>query len=138
MASIEREVEKGLLNAVSGITGVNPYTSERSASRALPSLVAQAQIGSELLGPFTGVFSVPATLTYTARADSTSRAAFDSKFQSIMGQLYRDPDLASYMTNVTSVSVYVAKVTSESPQVIARNRTWAKTITLDINATAKK
>lgn len=138
MASIEREVEKGLLNAVSGVTGVNSYTSERGSPRLLPSLVAQAQIGTELLGPFTGVFNVPATLTYTARADGNTRTAFDTKFQSIVAELYRDPDLPSYMTNVTSVTIYQAKMTSESPQIIARNRTWAKTITLDINATAKK
>ena len=95
MASIEREVEKGLLNAVSGVTGVNPYTSERGSPRTLPSLVAQAQIGGELLGPFTGLFNVPATITYTARADGNTRQAFDQKFQSIVAELYRDPDLAS-------------------------------------------
>jgi len=138
MASIEREVEKGLLNAVSGVTGVNPYTSERGVARTLPSLVAQAQIGSELLGNFTGVFAVPSTLTYTARADSSSRAAFDTKFQSIVAELYRSPDLASYMTNVTSCTIYLAKVTGESPSIIARNRTWAREVTLDVNATAKK
>ena len=138
MASIEREVERGLLNAVSGVTGVNPYTSERGSARLLPSLVAQAQIGSELLGSFTGVFNMPATLTYTARADSTSRANFDSKFQEIVNELYRNPDLPAYMTNATSISVYLASVSSESPEVISRNRTWSKTITLDINATAKK
>ena len=138
MASIEREVERGLLNAVSGVTGVNPYTSERGVARTLPSLVAQAQLSSELLGPFTGLFSVPATLTYTARADGNTKQAFDQKFQSIVAQLYRDPDLASYMTNVTSVSVYVAKITGESPQIIAKNRTWARQVTLDINATAKQ
>ena len=138
MASIEREVEKGLLNAVSGVAGFNPYTSERENPRLLPHLVARASIGPELLGPFTGVFSVPATLTYTARADSISRTAFDTKFQAIMAQLYRDPDLPTYMTNVTSCTIYLAKVTSESPEIVARNRTWAKTITLDINATAKK
>ena len=138
MASIEREVEKGLLNAVSGVTGVNPYTSERGVARTLPSLVAQAQIGSELLGNFTGVFAVPSTLTYTARADSSSRAAFDTKFQSIVAELYRSPDLASYMTNVTSCTIYLAKVAGESPSIIARNRTWAREVTLDVNATAKK
>ena len=138
MASIEREVERGLLNAVSGVTGVNPYTSERESPRLLPSLVAQARIGSELLGPFTGVFNVPATLTYTAKADGNTRAAFDSKLQSIVAQLYRDPDLPSYLTNATSATFYLARVASESPEIIARNRTWAKTITLDINATAKK
>ena len=103
MASIEREVEKGLLNAVSGVTGVNPYTSERGVARTLP-----------------------------------SRAAFDTKFQSIVAELYRSPDLASYMTNVTSCTIYLAKVTGESPSIIARNRTWAREVTLDVNATAKK
>jgi hypothetical protein len=138
MASIEREVERGLLNAVSGIAGVNPYTSERGSPRTLPSLVVQAQIGSELLGPFTGVFSVPATITYTARADGNTKQLFDQKFQSIIAELYRDPDLASYMTNVTSCTIYVAKVAGESPEIISSNRTWAKTVTLNINATAKK
>lgn len=138
MASIEREVEKGLLNAVSGVTGVNPYTSERGSPRTLPSLVAQANLSNEELGPFTGVFRATATLTYTARADSISRQAFDSKFQGIINELYRAPNLPSYMTNVTSLTVYLANVTNESPQIIARNRTWAKTITLDISATAKQ
>lgn len=138
MASIEREVEKGLLNAVSGVMGVNPYTSERSAARLLPSLVAQASLSNEELGTFTGIFRASASLTYTARADSISRQAFDSKFQSIMNELYRSPSLPAYMTNVTSVTVYLANITSESPQIIARNRTWAKTITLDISATAKQ
>lgn len=138
MASIEREVERGLLNAVSGVTGLNAYTSERSTGRLLPNVVAQASIGSELLGPFTGVFSLSASLVYTARADSTSRADFDAKFQSLMAELYRDPDLPTYLTSATSCTIYLANVTNESPQIIARNRTWAKTITLDINATAKK
>ena len=82
--------------------------------------------------------TVPSTLTYTARADSSSRAAFDTKFQSIVAELYRSPDLASYMTNVTSCTVYLAKVTGESPSIIARNRTWAREVTLDVNATAEK
>lgn len=138
MASIEREVEKGLLNAVSGVTGLNTYTSERENPRLLPSLVAQTRIGTELLGPFTGVFSLPSTLTYTARADTTTRTAFDAKFQSIVSELYRDPDLPSYLTNVTSATFYLAKITGDSPEIVARNRTWSKTINLDINATAKK
>lgn len=138
MASIEREIEKGLLNATSGVSGLNQYTSERGSARLLPSLVAQASLSSEELGPFTGVFRASATLTYTARADSTSRQSFDAKFQDIMVELYRSPGLPSYMTNATSISVYLANVTNESPQIIARNRTWAKTITLDISATAKQ
>lgn len=138
MASIEREVERGLLNAVSGVTGLNAYTSERDEPRLLPHIVARATIGSELLGPFTGVFNLPTTLTYTAKADENTRAAFDSKFQSLVAELYRSPDLPTYLTNVTSITIYQAKMVNESPEIISRNRTWAKTISLDINATANK
>ena len=138
MASIERETEKGLLNVVSAITGVNAYTSERSGARTLPSLVIQAQIGNELIGPFTGVFKVPAIITYTEKADLISRSNFDLKFQNIINEFYRNPDLPTYLTNATSATFYLAKVTSESPRISAYNRTWSKSITLDINVTAKK
>jgi hypothetical protein len=138
MASIEREVEAGLLNAVSGVTGLNAYTSERGEPRLLPNVVALASIGSELIGPFTGVFNLTGSLTYSARADTTSRADFDSKFQELMNELYREPDLPTYLTNVTSCTFYLANVTADNPEIVSRNRTWAKTITLDINATAKK
>jgi hypothetical protein len=97
-----------------------------------------ASIGSELIGPFTGVFNLTGSLTYSARADTTSRADFDSKFQELMNELYREPDLPTYLTNVTSCTFYLANVTADNPEIVSRNRTWAKTITLDINATAKK
>jgi phospholipid N-methyltransferase len=138
MASIEREVENALLNAISAVTGVNFYTSERGSARTLPNVVAKASIGSEELGPFTGVFTTPASLIYTARADTISRTEFDAKFQSIMGQLYRSPDLASYMTSNSNITCFLSNVTAESPSVIKTNRTWSKEITLDIKATAKK
>ena len=138
MASIEREVENALLNAISAVTGVNFYTSERGTARTLPNVVAKASIGSEELGPFTGVFKTPASLTYTARADTSSRAEFDVKFQSIVAQLYRSPDLASYITSNSNITCYFANVTAENSSVVAVNRSWSNEISLDITATAKK
>lgn len=138
MASIEREVEQGLINAVSGVSGLSYYTSERGSARTLPFVSAQANITSEQLGPFTGVFNLVATLSYHQRADSISRSAFDSKFQSLIAQLYQSPDLASTMTSSTNITVYNAKVTSETPSIVSTNRTWVKDVTLDIMASAKK
>jgi hypothetical protein len=138
MASIEREVENALLNVVSGVTGVNFFTSERGTARTIPSVTVQAQIGSEELVPFSGVFKTPATITYVARADTTARTAFDAKFYDILEQLYRSPDLASYLTSNSNITFYVAKVTGDSPAVISQNRTWSRAMTLDITATAKK
>ena len=138
MASIEREVENALLNVVSGIGGGNFFTSERGTARTLPSVTVQAQIGSEELVPFSGVFKTPASITYVARADTTARADFDAKFYDILEQLYRDPDLASYLTDHSNITFYVAKVTGDTPAVISQNRTWSRAMTLDITATAKK
>ena len=137
MASIEREVENALLNVVSGIGGVNFFTSERGTARTMPSVTVQAQIGSEELVPFSGVFKTPATITYVARADTTARADFDAKFYDILEQLYRDPDLASYLTTNSNITFYVAKVTGDTPAVISQNRTWSRAMTLDIIATSK-
>jgi hypothetical protein len=137
MASIEREVENALLNVVSGVTGVNFFTSERGTARTIPSVTVQAQIGSEELVPFSGVFKTPTTITYVARADTTARADFDAKFYDILEQLYRSPDLANYLTDNSNITFYVAKVTGDTPAVISQNRTWSRAMTLDITATSK-
>jgi len=138
MASIEREVENGLLNAVSAISGLNKFTSERGTARTMPYVLAQASIANEQRGLFTGVFGLSASLTYVARADDTSRQAFDSKYQSLVDELYRNPDLPAYMTEATNITVYQAKITQEEPTINSNNRSWQKAITLDIVATAKK
>lgn len=138
MASIEREVENALINAVSGISGVSYYTSERSQKRTLPYLSVKASLVGEQLGTFTGIFNVSAVLSYNQRADSVDRQSFDSKFQDIVSKFYQNPNLAVVSTTASNVTIYNAKMASESPQIIARNRTWAKEITLEIVATAKK
>jgi hypothetical protein len=138
MASIEREVENALLNVVSGITGVNFFTSERGTARTMPSVTVQAQIIGEEVMPFSGVFRTPASITYVARADTTARADFDAKFYDILEQLYRDPDLASYLTTNSNITFYVAKVTDDALSVTSQNRTWSRAMTLDIIATARK
>ena len=138
MASIEREVENGLINAISGVSGLSYYTSERPTARTLPFVSAKAAITSEQLGVFTGVYSMSAILSYHQRADSVTKGAFDSKFQSIMGSLYTTENLAKDMTSSTNITVYNAKITGESPTINSSNRTWAKEVTLDILASAKK
>lgn len=138
MASIEREVENALIAAINSVAGLSYYTSERSTARSLPFVSAKASLGNEQLGTFTGIFNVSAVLSYNQRADSVSRQAFDAKFQQIVGKLYQDPNLAVVLTTASNITIYNAKMTSESPQIVARNRTWSKEITLDIMATAKK
>ncbi len=138
MASIEREVENALISAINSVTGLSYYTSERETARTLPFVSARASINNEQLGTFTGVFGLTANLSYNQRADSITRQAFDAKFQEIVGRFYQNPNLAVISTTASNVTIYNAKMISESPSIIARNRTWAKEITFDVIASAKK
>jgi len=136
MASIERECELALINAVSAAS-VTSYTSEREGGRLLPNLTAKASLTNELLGPFTGVFGLSATLTYTSRADNVSRAGFDHEFATIVQQLYRSPSLASYMTSHSNLTIYKASINSEAGSIVATNRTWKREISISIQASTR-
>jgi hypothetical protein len=135
MISIERQIENGLATALAGISGVNIYKSDTEGQRLLPNIVIQVSIGSEEVIPYSGVFRCPATITYATRADTTTRSTFDVKFQEILQVMYQSPNLASVLTTDT-LKVFLANVSSESPEIRADNRTWAKTLSLDISCTS--
>jgi len=135
MISIERQIENGLATALAGISGVNIYKSDTEGQRLLPNLVVQASISSEEVIPYSGVFRCPSTITYATRADTTTRTDFDAKFQEVLQVMYQEPNLASVLTTAT-LKVFLANVTSESPDIRAENRTWAKTISIDISCTS--
>jgi len=132
---IERQLEDSLASAIS-VSGVNVYKSDYEGSRLLPSLVIQVGIGSEELVPFSGVFKCPATLTYSARADTTDRTELDTKWYAILQTFYQDPSIESILTTAT-LEVFLAKVTSESPGIITDRRIWTKTTNIDITCTSK-
>ena len=135
MTSIERQLEESLATALAGVTGLNIFKSDTEGARLLPSLVIQVSIGSEEIIPYSGVFRCPATITYSTRADTTTRTDFDAKFQEVLQVMYQEPNLASVLTTAT-LKVFLANVTSESPDIRSENRTWAKTISLDISCTS--
>lgn len=132
---IERQLEDSLASAIS-VSGVNVYKSDYDGDRLLPSLVIQVGIGSEELVPFSGVFKCPTTLTYSARADETTRATLDTKWYAILQTFYQDPSIESILTTAT-LEVFQAKVVSESPGIITDRRIWTKTTNLEITCTSK-
>ena len=132
---IERQLEDSLASAIS-VSGVNVYKSDYDGSRLLPSLVIQVGIGSEELVPYSGVFKCPATLTYSARADTTDRTELDTKWYAILQTFYQDPSIESILTTAT-LEVFQAKVVSESPGIITDRRIWTKTTNIDITCTSK-
>lgn len=135
MISIERQIEDGLASALAVVSGLNIFKSDTPTLRLLPSLVIQCSIGSEEITPNSGVFRCSASIVQSARADTTSRANFDAKFQEILQVMYQSPNLASALTTA-SLKVFLANIASESPSIQSSNRTWVKTLVLDISCTS--
>ena len=132
---IERQLEDSLASAIT-LSGINIYKSDYDGDRLLPNLVIQVSIGSEELVPFSGVFKCPATLTYSARADTTTRTELDTTWYAILQTFYQDPSIESILTTAT-LEVFQCKVMSESPGIITDRRIWTKTTSLDITCTSK-
>ena len=138
--SIEDEVETSIAYAITsaGVTGVNVYTSERASPRLLPFVYVDAEINSEEVAPFTGIFDLNVTVSYVARADISSNQGYNEKFFEIQQALYTDPNLASQMTTASaSLEFYIANITGIGKRIVSPSRTWATDILMDVKATAK-
>ena len=138
--SIEDEVETSIANAITtaGVTGVNVYTSERASTRLLPFVYVDAEINSEEVAPFTGIFDLNVTISYVARADTSSNQGYNEKFFEIQQAFYTDPNLASQMTTASaSLEFYIANITNIGKRIVSPSRTWATDILMDVKATAK-
>jgi hypothetical protein len=136
--SIERDVENALATALTtgGVTGVNIYTSEKISGRLLPFVSIVAQINSEEIAPFTGVFDLTATISYVARADTSTDQSYDVVFAKIQQSLYTDPNIASQMTTASgNLTFYIADIARIGQRIVAPSRTWAKDIIMDIKVT---
>lgn len=138
--SIEDEVETSIAYAITsaGVTGVNVYTSERATARLLPFVSIDAEIRSEEIAPFTGIFDLNVTISYVARADISSNQGYNEKFFEIQQAFYTDPNLASQMTTASaSLEFYIANITNIGKRIVSPTRTWATDILMDVKATAK-
>jgi hypothetical protein len=138
--SIERDVENSIATAITtaGVTGSNIYTSERTGGRLLPYVSIVAKINSEEIAPFTGIFDLTATISYVARADTSSNEGYDTNFFKIQQAFYTDPNLASQMTTASSnLEFYIADIKSIGQRIVAPTRTWAKDIFMDVKVTSK-
>ena len=138
--SIEDEVETSIAYAITsaGVTGVNVYTSERATARLLPFVSIDAEIRSEEIAPFTGIFDLNVAISYVARADTSSNQGYNEKFFEIQQAFYTDPSLASQMTTASaSLEFYIANITNIGKRIVSPSRTWATDILMDVKATAK-
>lgn len=138
--AIELETAEQVFNILQPVIPINHYLPvvNTAPAREVPYLLYESQIQSELVGVYSGIFQVRLVLTYTAKANSLSSADFDTQFQEILEQLYRNPSLSDVMTTASpTMQFYIADIVSVSPVVTSRTRTWSKVITIEVKGTTK-
>jgi hypothetical protein len=136
--SIELEIINQLNSVIAGLTP-NIYTQNLVGTpRLLPYILIEAETDRELVSPYTGIFELKATITLTVSPEAFTNLQFDTLFQKLLEELYRDPNLASEMTaSSATLEFYIADVVSVNPTILSQARTWSKSVVMDIKATTK-
>lgn len=136
--SIKTRIEEdiyGVATSSSAIDTLSPLNAFNP--REYPFIVTTAERANpELITSFSGVYDWKVEILYVARADTTSRDTFDNNFQQILGTLYKTGGLASDLTAYSpSLKYYIASVSSITPTIKSKTRTWEKSIILDVKCT---
>ena len=124
----------GLLNAV---TGLNVYPSNRTGARLFPYATIKADVNSQMLGNFTGVYDLNVEVNYSDTAAKVSQEEFDGEYCNIFESFYSEsPTLVTKLNNANANSfTYMARIISQSPTIRTDKRAWQRGLTLNIYAT---
>lgn len=130
-------VEDGVSSLLSGISGLNRYTTNRTGARLFPFVTISATINTQLLAPYSGVYDLNVAVNYSDTAAKASQSAFDSTYCSVFEGFYSEtPTLTDKLQAVvTGTKIYMARITSQSPTIRANKRAWQRGLTLNVYAT---
>ena len=135
--SIQYQIEDGIAALLSGISGLNVYTTNRTGKRLFPFVSISASINSQLLGNYTGVYELNVTVNYSDTAVKASQEAFDAEYCEIFEAFYSEsPTLASKIDAQIAppAIIYMAQITSQTPTIRTDKRAWQRGLTIRIIA----
>jgi hypothetical protein len=95
-----------------------------------PLVYCYAGEATEVMTPGCGVFMVPVTLTYAAKADDITADAYDENWQTLLRYLW-DSSLPSTLTT-TGFHVYGITYGPQSESIENDERVWARAATLEV------
>ena len=130
-------VEDAVSSLLSGVSGLNRYTTNRTGARLFPYVSISATINTQLLVPSSGVYDLNVSVNYSDTAAKISQSSFDSAYCSIFEAFYSEtPTLTDKLQNVAvGTKIYMARITSQSPTIRANKRAWQRGLTLNVYAT---
>jgi hypothetical protein len=135
--SCQYEVEDGIAELLTGISGLNVYTTNRTGKRLFPYVTISASINTQLLGNYTGVYDLNVAVNYSDTSAKVSQEDFDAEYCSIFEAFYSEtPTLVTKIQdNVTNTKIYMARIVSQNPTIRTDKRAWQRGLTLNVFAT---
>lgn len=135
--STQFEVEDALARLIEDNSGLNVYTTNRTAKRLFPYATISASINTQLLGNYTGVYDLSVAINYSDTSAKITQEDFDSKYCQIFEALYEEtPALIDKIQNrIINTKVYMARIISQTPTIRTDKRAWQRGLNLNIFAT---
>jgi len=129
-------VEDAIGDLLSGIAGLNVYTTNRTGLRLFPFVTISASI-NQMLGNYTGVYDLSVAVNYSDTAAKISQEDFDSEYCSVFEAFYSEtPTLATKIQNtILDTKIHMARIASQSPSIRANKRAWQRGLTMSIICT---
>ena len=135
--SIQYQIEDGIAALLTGISGLNVYTTNRIGRRLFPYVTIQALISSQVLGNYSGVYDLSVAVNYSDTAVKVSQEAFDQEYCEIFEAFYSEsPTLRAKIDAqiLPPAVIYMAQITGQSPTIRASSRAWQRGLTMRIMA----
>ena len=135
--SIQYLVEDAVAGLLGGITGLHVYTSNRTGARLFPYVTVQSSINTQLLGNYTGVYDLSVAVNYSDTAVKVTQEEFDAEYCLIFEAFYSEtPTLKDKLENeIVSGTVYMARISSQTPTIRTDKRAWQRGLTISCVAT---
>jgi len=130
-------LEDAIGDLLTGIAGLNVYTTNRTGLRLFPFVTISASVNSQMLGNYTGVYDMSVAVNYSDTAAKISQEDFDSEYCSIFEAFYSEtPTLAFKIQNtIFDTKIHMARISSQSPSIRANKRAWQRGLTMSIICT---
>lgn len=138
--TISYRVEDAVAALLNSVTGLNVYTSNRVGARLFPYATIKADVNTQMLGNYTGVYDLNVEVNYSDTAAKISQEAFDGEYCNIFEAFYSEaPTLADKLNAETSTTtIYMARITSQNPTIRTPKRAWQRGLTMNVYATPQE
>lgn len=135
--STQLRVEDAVSSLLTGVSGLNRYTTNRTGARLFPFVTISASINTQLVVTYSGVYDLNVAVNYSDTSAKVTQAEFDSEYCSIFDGFYSEsPTLTDKLQNVVvGTKIYMARITTQSPTINVNKRAWQRGLTLNVYAT---